>query len=249
LVRLSWLDVALIGGGIIVAGVVVAVAVKAKPAPPPAVVPPEVPPITPELPGIPAAIEFPSYPTNLSQLYGFYYEIVGVSQVLRFKPLTSFKGPPYPEGHVAKVAKLRVVDAAGRGVPNVSVLVWSVPTRDDQSGRLHIDGATRSEVEAQRLLTDANGEAMIYLGYLIDNIKVLEDRHDFGCCHPLLGRVSDIDVGKGCWYLPPTSLTVCYRRKDAQTDPRAYTVNARIEGTVKTNLFVVSCQGVGKALW
>jgi len=248
MVRLTWLDAALIAGGVIVTTVAVAAAMaKAKPpeeAPPPEVPPPEIPPV---VPAIPAAIEFPTYPTSLSQLYGFYYIMSSpILQKLQYKALTSFKGPPYPEGIVMEYATLRVLDAAGRGVPNVAVLVWSVPTRDDQSGRLSINGAPRSEVEALRMLTNANGEIKLWLQYEILNIKLLEDRHAFGCCVPMIGMTNEIDVGGECGII---YRWMCYKSKDARTDVKAYTVNARIEGTVKTNLFVVSCQAIGKALW
>lgn len=247
LVRFTWIDAAIIGGGIILTGVVVAAVVKAKPPEkeiPPIVPPDEIPWIP--TPGIPATIEFPVYPTSLSQLYGFYYTMrLPAAQILEYKALTSFRGPPYPEGQVIETAKLRVVDAAGRGVPNVAVLIWSVPTRDDQSGRLIINNSLRSEAEPLRLVTDGTGQITLNLTYLLMNIKVLEDNHSFGCCM-IVGRVHDIDVGQGC-ALPLTG--ICYKAKEAQTAPRVYTVNARIEGTVKTGGFVVSCQAVGKALW
>jgi len=247
--RLTWLDAALIGGGVIITAVGIVVVVRAKvtaPAPTPIPVPTPAP--TP-VPGIPAAIEMPAYPTSLSQLYGFYYWMASpVSpQFLYVNALTSFMGPPYPQGGVTAEAVFRVVDAAGRGVPNVAVLVWSVPTRDDQSGILLIDDVQRSEVEALRLLTLSNGEVHIRLGYQLTNIKILEDRHSFGCCVPW-GRAGDIDVGQSC-ELPPPLAWICYRQRDARTDPKVYTVNARIEGTIKTNAFGVTCQAIGKALW
>lgn len=246
--RFTWVDAVIIAGGVIITTVAVAAAM-AKVAPP--IVPPipPIPPIPP-VPGIPAVVEFVDYPTSLSQLYGFYYTMASPisPEVLQVKALTSFAGPPYPEGFVTNYATLRVLDAAGRGVPNVAVLVWSVPTRDDQAGILSIAGSERPEIEALRVLTDSNGEARIWLVYdVFSNIKILEDRLGFGCCVPW-GRAQDIDVGDNC-DLPPPLAWICYRQRDARTDLKVYTVNVRIEGTVKSSLFALSCQAIGKALW
>jgi len=272
LFRFTWLDAALIGGGVIATGFIV-YAVTAKVIPPKkyrctgapnyqcvedpagqydslakcvAACKPVVDGINGF--GIPAVIEFPVYPTSFNQLYGFYYTMADPisPQILQYKALTSFTGPPYPEGQVTKQAKIRVVDAAGRGVPNVAVLIWSVPTRDDQSGRLIINNSMRSEAEPLRLVTDANGEIILNLHYLLMDIKVLEDRHRFGCC-TWTGWTRDIDVGGSCGPVP--AFWICNKAKDAYTNVRAYTVNARIENTVKASLFVVACQAVGKALW
>jgi len=249
MVRLTWLKTAIIAGGVIITAVGVVLAAKAKVlppiAPPPEGIPP--PPIPPPegIPAIPAAIEFTVYPTSLNQLYGFYYTAPSpMARVLEVKALTSFVGPPWPEGLITERAVMRVVDAAGRGVPNVAVLIWSVPTHDDQNGQLSIDGSPRNEVEALRYLTDANGEIQIFITYELLSVITLEDKHDFGCC--ILGvRVQDIDVGQAC-SIPSY---VCYSQKDARTDIKIYTVNARIEGTVKSNAFAFSCQAIGKALW
>lgn len=247
MVRLKWLDVALIGGGVIITAVGIAVLAKAAAKPPPEE---EIPPPPEEgIPAIPATIEFSTYPSSLSQFYGFYYTMpTPVSlQTLCYKALTSFVGPPYPEGIRTERATLRVLDAAGRGVPNVAVLIWSSQTRDDQSGQLSINDATRSEVEALRILTDANGEISLLLTYELSNIKMLEDRNRFGCCLPVVGRIFEIDVGGVC--APIEGLFICYQNREARTDAKAYTINARIEGTVKSSLFIVACQAVGKALW
>lgn len=246
LVRFTWLDAIIIGGGVIVTAVIVAVFAKPKPAD--KVTPRPPPPPPDEVPGIPAVVEFPIYPTSLSQLYGFYYTMATplAPQKLQYKALTRFVGPPYPEGHVSKAAKIRVVDAAGRGVPNVAVLIWSVPTTDDQSGQLIINNSQRSEAEPLRLVTGADGEAILNMNYLLRSIVFLEDKHRFGCCNPF-GWMHDINVGGHCGPVP--AVWICRKSKDANTDPKAYTVNAKIEGTVKASLFVVQCLAKGRALW
>jgi len=255
MVRLTWLSASIIAGGVIITTVaVIAVAVAKARAEEEKkkeeeIIPPAPPTPPTPVPGIPVALEFPAYPTSLNQFYGFYYyqAYFGAAQVLQVSAQISFAGPPYQYGLREDYATLRVVDAAGRGVPNVAVLIWSVPTRDDQSGQLSVNGATRTEVEALRLLTDANGEIKLTLSYELTNIKMLEDRLNFGVCTPA-GRVKDIDVG-GSSELGPPLAWICYKQREARTDPRVYTVNARIEGTVKSNTFVISCQTTGKALW
>jgi hypothetical protein len=240
----------LVAGGLIVIGGVTAYAVAkalAKPkkeevTPPPEEVPP------PTYP--PASIDFVEYPTALTQLYGFYYEMpTPVSpQCLRFQPLVSFEGPPYPVGYIWRTVRVKVVDALGRGVPNQPLLFWSVPTEDDQTGFFQIDEKVAGFDNPVRKITNGNGEASVLVNYQLrnDKIKILEDKLDFGC-YTLLGRLWDIDVG-GCCY--PLAYNFIGRRADeGKTDPRAYVVYVKLEGTTLQTPLGMTCYAWGRALW
>jgi hypothetical protein len=216
----------LVAGGLIVIGGVTAYAVAkalAKPTPPPEEVPP------PTYP--PATIEFLNLPITIEQ----YYHCILSGIVPLWQHLDDIKPYANPEctqeGWVAKIVRGRVVDAMGRGVPNIVVDVWCSPTPDIYNGSLFLNGATRTADAPLRLTTDSNGEFTFKVEYLT-SLSYLAEK---GCreCTPI-----GCYVAKPCHTIYPiygTWFTCGYKTPGA-----VYQLTAKVEGTVLSTLGVAT---------
>lgn len=152
--RLAKRDVALVIGlaGVTVLTATLIVRAKAK-----AVVPPDdgiIPPPPPNNdnglpPGIPALMHFENSPVTVVQKYTcrLWQRVI-----------------PDP-GWIYKTLRLKVMDAAGRGVPNVPVLVWTSDVPDAEDGSVNIGGEVHTSGNPVELITDANGLIPVDIGY------------------------------------------------------------------------------------
>ncbi len=248
----------LIVGGIFAGSIATALAISTVFAKPPEVVPPpEVPP--PEIPpppGIPAVIQVESAPTTVTQpiiwertANGHVYNVC-----LRHSAILDIQDGQIIYGRRAYHAYFRVVDAAGKGVPNVPILVWSSPTRDDQGGIFTINGSERPIDSPLRVLTDEEGRIHLWFEYYEthETLRILDERHDFKCCDPVAWEVYYDVVPEEC--CPPFGLLAtvpCWKRSPtASTDPKGYMVHLEVEGAPgKFREIMVSCRFDSKVLW
>lgn len=240
-----------------------------KPKPPPTPPPPEtIPPPEefPPPPAIPAMIQVESAPTSMIQNIIWRQTANGHTLpggfpwlcCLRHSPIWGYENGQIVYGHRAYNAYFRVVDAAGKGVPNVPILVWSTPTRDDQGGIFAICGKERSFENPLRVLTDADGRINLFFEYYetYRTLEILDERHDFGCYIRFPGawdgRGGDIKPEECCgkylglyWTLPHYG-----RAKTADTEPRTYIVHLEVEGAPRVyNEIGVMCRFHSEALW
>jgi hypothetical protein len=217
----------LVAGGLIAIGGVTAYAVAkalAKPVAPP---PEEVPP--PTYP--PATIEFLNLPITIEQ---YYHSILSGPYPLsqHFDDIKPFKNPECTDqGWVTETVRGRVIDAMARGVPNITVDIYSSETPDPYNGNLFLNGATRSASTPLRLTTDNNGEFAFTVEYLT-SIYYLAEKGCRGCtpigCEP----------AKPCFTIYPILGTwlECKHR----TPGYVYQLTAKVEGTVLSTIGVVT---------
>ena len=233
------------------------------PGPPPEVRPPEE---IPPPPAIPAMITVESAPTSMVQniiwrqtANGHVLPPMGSPWLacLRHSPIWGYRNGQIVYGYRAYDAYFRVVDAAGKGVPNVPVLAWASPTRDDQGGIFKISGKERSSDNPLRTLTDSNGRIKLFFEYQETDttLRILDEKHDFGCYirYPWgwADRVGDIDPEECCgtylWFYP---LPHYGRAKTADTEPRTYVVHLEVEGAPRIFREIgVTCRFHSEALW
>lgn len=213
------LDALFIAGGVIVTAVTVVSVVRAMRPPKEEIPPEEIPP----LPGIPVAIMLPAAPIPFTQYYGLVVETGWAwdkpfgYQHLHVPHYTDFSKTVEGWGSVA--VKGKVVDAAGRGVPGLTVDVWHSSVPDIHGGSLTIDGNVHTEAKPIRVVTDQHGEFVFAVGYRFPEIKLAE----LGAKLQPLGTTPTI-----CrrYALPYTWITVT----PVLTYPAAYTVTAAVVG-------------------
>jgi len=179
----------------------------------------------------PATIEFLNLPLTIEQ----YYHCVLSGPVPLWQHLDDIKPYANPEctegGWVAQIVHGRVLDAMGRGVPNIAVDVWSSPTPDIHNGSLYLMHAPRTADAPLRLVTGANGEFTFPIEYL----TALSYLAEKGCraCTPI-----GCDVAKPCTTIYPIYgmwFTCGYRTPGA-----VYQLTAKVEGTVLSTMGVVT---------
>jgi hypothetical protein len=179
----------------------------------------------------PSSIEFTNLPLTIEQ----YYHCVLSGPVPLSQHLDDIK--PYvnqectQEGWVGKTVYGRVLDAMGRGVPNIAVDVWCSPTPDIYNGSLFLNGATRTADSPLRLVTDTNGNFAFSTAYLTAMSYLAEK----GCraCTPI-----GCDVAKPCTTIYPIYamwFTCGYR-----TPGYVYQLTAKVKGTVLSTVGMVT---------
>jgi hypothetical protein len=183
-----------------------------------------------EAPYPPATLYFENSNITITQLYyahtyspSFGVMCLGIWAVLSYeKPLT--------EGYVWADPKLKVVDAMGRGVPNILVDVWSSPTTDDQGGFLEINGVAAPPESPVSVQTGADGTAPLTIRYKAQNCEVIAKKHSCQQITPILIPIGYVGCG-GCVWAPNY---IGYCTKDVETYPKIYSVYAQVHGTVLT---------------
>jgi len=179
----------------------------------------------------PATIEFLNLPITVEQ----YYRCVFSGPYPLSQHLDDLKPYANPEcteeGWVGKIVYGRVLDAMGRGVPNIAVDVWCSPTPDSYNGSLFLNGAARTADAPLRLTTDNNGQFWVKAGYLT-SVSYLAEK---GCreCTPI-----GCGAAKPCYTIYPITgmwFTCGYRTPGA-----VYQLTAKVEGTVLSTMGVVT---------
>jgi len=223
-----------------------------KPPPPPPPTPPELPPP----PAIPAMIIVETAPTSVVQdivwkrtANGHRYTVC-----LRASAIWGYRNGQIVYGYRAYDAYFRVVDAAGKGVPEVPVLVWSTPTRDDQGGIFYINGRERTSENPLRVITNNEGRIKLWFEYreTEKTLEILDEKHDFKCCDPVFYEVYfDLKPEDCCPPFGFLATVPCWKRSPtADTEPRSYIVHVEIEGApARARDIVVTCKFHSKVLW
>jgi hypothetical protein len=197
---------------------------------------------------LPVGIVAEVYPTSLTQLIGFF----GVGEVgnivLEADPLLTFNEPPISYGLNTQQVIFKVVDATGKGVPNISVDCFANNLTDDQGGMLTIEGNPATTVATK--VTDANGEVMFLIGYQMHDYSTLCGLHKFTCCTSLLFGLScggELCVGQGV--CTGESVPHYTTKGPVSTQVRVYNVTGRMTGTIRTAGFAIGCNAQSQVMW
>jgi Cys-rich repeat protein len=190
--------------------------------------------------GIPFKVTPLSYSSSISQNLAFYATGSPGNICLQCDAYISANDTVTNWGWEAYDATFQVVDAAGRGVPNITMQVWPLQSRDDQGGILYIDGEEITAGKPIKVVTDSNGVFSIFLEYRQTDaaVNILKNKSNIGCCVDLLGKrvwAGPISYPNGCCgiILWPYSLPTVPCWKDSQTassDLKLYTIHAEMVG-------------------
>lgn len=168
---------------------------------------------------IPVAIIFPEAPLSIIQYYRNWVHSKTIYQHLDVFPCTDEACGVKDFLYVPLMG--RVIDATGSGVANIPMLVWHSAVPDREGGSLNLFGSNRTAGNPLRVYSDANGYFTLNVGYRVPMDWV--GRHcDFipAGGHPAICE----------WYtLLPFAWIAC---TSWETLPIAYSVYAKIEGTV-----------------
>jgi len=179
----------------------------------------------------PATIEFLNLPITVEQYYRCVFSgPYPLSQ--HFDDIKPFKNPECTEqGWVTQTVTGRVIDALGRGVPNIIVDVWGSPTPDLYDGNLFLNGASRTADTPLRLTTGNDGKFTFTVEYLTSLYFLAEK----GCkeCTPI-----GCEVAKPCYTIYP--ITGMWFTCGYKTPGAVYQLTAKVEGTVLSTLGVVT---------
>jgi hypothetical protein len=171
----------------------------------------------------PSVIEFLNLPITLEQYY--HCKLSGwVPFSQHLDSITPYANEKCTEeGWVVKIVRGRVVDAMGKGVPNIAVDVWCSPTPDIYNGSLYLMWAPRTADAPLRLVTTANGEFTFSVEYLTAESYLAEK----GCreCMP-----TGCYVAKPCHTIYP--IYGMWFRCGYRTLGVLYQLTAKVEGTV-----------------
>ena len=167
---------------------------------------------------IPVAIRFPESPVYLTQFYRSWVSTRDVRQHLRVYPCIDEACSSEEFGYVNLMGL--VVDATGRGVANIPVLVWHSAVPDREGGSLNLFGTVRTASNPLLLYSGSDGSFSIKVGYKLPIEWVRKH------CHFVVTG----EVPKPCtWYwCLPFQYIAC---NAWETLPMPYSVFGQIQGT------------------
>jgi hypothetical protein len=186
--------------------------------------------------GIPYTIETVSYPSSLSQQIALMRGSGG-NNCLNYKPAVTINGDILSQsGYADYWAVFKVVDAAGKPVPNTPIQITCNQSTDNQGGKLLINGILLTNGASATFKTDNDGKISVNLQYHEtepSTIQILA-RNSGVFCGALGFKIGDLGYPGCCGWglaggLLPEQGFPYFTNKKASTTPQAYYIHLEVQ--------------------
>lgn len=119
----------------------------------------------------PVSITPLNVPINVIQNYG------GIAPIAGHYKVRPFLEDWVTEAYLEKAMLFKVADAAGKGVANIPVLLWTSDVPDSEGGNIRLAGDVHTSANPLELKTLYDGTLSVPVGYISADLKQLSIEH------------------------------------------------------------------------